>query len=270
MKPFKKMTFTAKGPDGRTVVEEFTETIKIDAYGRFCCIIPDQLVAIAQDIAKGPTCRGLSSGMVVESSTDGRMYVKCKTFDELVSVINGIIKDHSTPVITEELVIRYNVESHVSFCVTPDGIIRRNGNDVEGTEWTYKECNWDTSKKYGSHSATSPCSGGYSLTIGAEAMRKITTRYGTSVKVKYETYYGDGNHLQSKCPASRLNSWCSFILPSAKEMPYSDDAAIFFDNMMMRMAEMNRLVQSFCFDQDVLMKLISEKKGPFALEAPKE
>jgi hypothetical protein len=47
---------------------------------------------------------------------------------------------------------------------------------------------------FGGHHTSNASQGGYSLTIGARAMVKITYLYGESEKVEYDLYYKDGHH----------------------------------------------------------------------------
>jgi len=119
---------------------------------------------------------------------------------------------------------------------------------------------------YGNHHASNQSDGGYSLTIGARALKKITWTQGRKVTVEYESYYGvDENgdelsHHETDHPAGRLNSWCSFYLnDDCKEIPYTDDAARFFNDLMLGMAKLSKLIQERTFDQENLMKLIALK-----------
>jgi hypothetical protein len=188
----------------------------------------------------------------------GRVYFA--TLDGLLSAIRFAHRKSMEVTTTRELVIRYNVESHVSFAEDENGVVYPNAG-YPGAKWAFD------AGRYGDHHSGMPSTGGYSLTIGARAVAKITHRHGDCVKVSYEPYYGKGTHLVHCCPASVLNSWCSFILPEqCAEMPYSDEAATFFHEMMLGMAGISKRLQSIVGDQDKLLEVIAS--GQRILPAP--
>ena len=114
---------------------------------------------------------------------------------------------------------------------------------------------------YGDHHATEPAHGGYSLTVGAKALLKTTYSYGGQDRVEYTDYYKDGGHLGHENPAERLNSWVCFSLgENPKEIPYSDEAAEFFFNLMYGMAKLAQMIQGKTFKQEDLLKLVFSGK----------
>ena len=162
------------------------------------------------------------------------------------------------PTVKKEPVILYNIESHVSFAEDEDGNIFPNAG-YQGAKWVHSE---ENRLMYGGHHASQPSNGGYSLTIGAIAKLKITYSYGGSEKIEYENYYKGESHLGNKNPAQRLNSWCSFTLgKNPKEMPYSDEAAEFFYNLMYGMAKLSQMIQNNTFDQTELFRLIASNNN---------
>ena len=115
---------------------------------------------------------------------------------------------------------------------------------------------------YGCHHASNPSYGGYNLTIGARALLKKTIIYGEIKKIKYESYYKGESHLGHDNPAQLLNSWCSISLPEdCKEIPYTDEAALFFHNLIFGMAQLSKRIQEHTFDQKNLLELISKGTG---------
>ena len=170
-------------------------------------------------------------------------FINCfnASMDRVHDLVLRTFKATREPEVKTEIVILYNVESHVSFAIRDDGEIARNA--VNAT--------WCTSeKKYGNHHSTNPASGGYSMTIGARVVRKNTYTYGEKSTVKYE--YFSGNDNESK----QLNSWCSFSLPDdANEMPYTPEAALFFDNLMLGIAKMNKMMQEMIGTEDQILAL---------------
>jgi len=184
------------------------------------------------------------------------MKVSHSDLDTLVYMLKQVFKKHYDPEISEEYVIIYNIESHVSFAEDNHGNIFPNGG-FPNAEWRNND------GRYGNHHASKPSNGGYSIIIGARAMIKITYKYGDSKKVKYKPYYKGGSHLGHDNPAQLLNSWCSFSLNDFKEMPYSDESAIFFHNLMLGMAKISQMIQNATFEEDNLMKLIASGNNLF-------
>lgn len=181
----------------------------------------------------------------------GVPYVKISdaNYDSLIRTIREIFELHHRPEIIKEPVILYNIESHISFCQNKDGEIFPNG--------TFEGANWTIGKMYGNHAAAQPSVNGYSLTIGAKAKLKITYKYGDRERIEYKDYYKGGSHLGHDNPAQLLNSWQCFSLERYKEIPYSDESALFFYNLMLSMAKINKIIQDNTFEQENLLNLIS-------------
>lgn len=249
MPHFKKVEFVAENAAG--AVDEFTLSIEIRANGTFYTHVPDKLLVSFDENAID----------LRERKRQGFFVTSATTFHELVGVIKKAHKTFMEPIVKEEPVIVYNIESHVSFALTKDGRIFPNAG-FEGASWPRDH----GKKQYGDHHSCNPSEGGYSLIIGAKAMLKKTTTYGDKSSSRYEYYYKDESHLGHDNPAQLLNSWCSMELPeNTREMPYSDEAAMFFFNLLKAMAELNRRVQEFTNTPEKLAKAISRNAGVLML-----
>lgn len=195
-----------------------------------------------------------------------KIQVTESSLDDLVTNIKQAYQNDFSPIITQEPMILYNIESHIAFAEDKEGNIFPNSG-FEGAKWTM-ENNHDNDM-YGSHYASNVSKGGYSITIGARAKMKTTYKYGTNEKVKYADYYKDGSLHGHDNPAQLLNSWCSFELPdNPKEIPYTDDGALFFHKLMTGMASLSQLIQNNTFNQQNLLKLILSGNNPLSLKAP--
>lgn len=228
MPHFKTETYTNQNTAGEKL--QVKVSIKVAASGDFYCKAPEELKHL------------FDTGEI-----------RAKDFYSLEAAIKKALQTVLEVTITEELIIAYNIESHVSFAEDEAGNIYPNAG-FPGASWQHNDIarNW-----YGGHHSSNRARGGYSLCVGAMALKKITHTYGEKSRVKYENYQGKGDHLQAKCPASLLNSWVSFNLPdNCKEMPYSDEAATFFHNLMLGMASLSRKIQEATFDQNNLQQLI--------------
>ena len=256
MPHFKRVEFVAKNK--ADVVDKFTLSIEVDSGGTFYTHVPDKLrVSFHEDDINRYRVRG--------RGREGFFVTSAPTFAELSKRIEKAHEEFMRPSVKEEPVILFNIESHVSFALTEDGKIFPNAG-YPGAAWPRKE------KSYGDHHANEPCAGGYSLTVGAKAMIKKTTTYGDKSAVEYRYYYGERNdHFCQEDPAARLNSWSSMRLPEdPREMPYTKEAAVFFFNLLMSMAALNRKIQEFTNTPEKLMLAISRHSGALLLEGPKK
>lgn len=202
-----------------------------------------------------PAIESILEKKIYLDDTEEKVRVTYKTFEELITKIKRICKLYMEPEVTKTPVIRYNIESHVAFAQDKEGNIYPNAG-YPGARWY--DLDDPSRSKYGMHHATNPAKGGYSLTVGAIAQLKTVYKYGDKEKVEYSTYYGNKNHLDKDNPAERLNSWCSFDLGrNPKEIPYTDEAAEFFYNLMYGIAKLSKMIQESTFEQETLLKLIA-------------
>ncbi len=254
MPPFKRVEFIAKNAAG--AVDKFTVQVEVSSSGAFYAHVPDKLrVSLDEDlIDRLPRQRGRA----------GFVLVSAITFSELFGIIKKAHNQFMEPAVKKEKVIRYNIESHVSFALTKDGRIFPNAG-YPGAEWASHG-----DETYGNHDACRSAKNGYSLTIGAKAMVKKTTTYGEKSASEYSYYYGEDDDQFSRTdPAARLNSWSAMVLPEdAREMPYSEEAAVFFFGLLQTMAELNRRVQEFTNTPEKLSLAIAKTSGVLMLSAP--
>lgn len=197
---------------------------------------------------------------------DNKIKIVASSLDKLESLVKEIYRNHYQPEVIKTPVILYNIESHVSFAQDDEGNIFPNA--------TYPNASWKNheDKRFGNHYSSNPSKGGYSLTIGAQAMLKITYKYGNSEKVSYEPYYKGSSHLGRENPAQKLNSWVSFSLDyeNCQEMPYSDEAAEFFYNLLYGMAKISKMIQDNTFEKEKLLQLIATGGNPMLPSPNKE
>lgn len=239
-----------------------TEEIRIDT------VFGQQYVKVKIMVnAQGLFYANMNSEMLpaIESVLDKKIYVHdgdekvritCKTFEDLITNIKRICKLFMEPEVTETPVIRYNIESHVSFAQDEEGNIYPNAG-YPGAKWL-DPFDKRTNAMFGCHHSSNIANGGYSLTVGAIAQLKTVYKYGDKEKIEYRDYFADGNNLGRENPAERLNSWCSFNLGrSPKEIPYTDEAAEFFYNLMYNIVKLSKMVQESTFEQTTLLELIS-------------
>ena len=198
-----------------------------------------------------------SSRVSVGRSSHGHTHASATTFEALHVAFFEAVNDAYTPEITEEKVIRYIVSSDTCYAENDAGDIRSTAGD--GYKWTgdgkSSSGHWDRSK-------------GYRIGVGAAAFTKTTYTYrdGTS-KSEFEYYYGKGDHLHARCPASRLNSWNhvgfsrngDIYGEKIIEIPYTDEAAEFFYEMMYGICKIAQRLDEFIGTPDQLQLAIQNK-----------
>lgn len=223
--------------------------INVDTSGRFYVNVPADL-----------SC---AFAATERTKAEGCVRVSAETLEALETKISNAMNAFNAPEITVEHIIQYNIESHAAFWEAQDGTVYPNGYaDPNRADDSGK---W-SDEKFGGHHAARTARGGYSLTIGAHAYKKVTKAYrGGRKTTDYKKYYGEnGDHFGFDNPAEKLNSWqCFWLDPNAettKEIPYSDEAALFFHGLMMSMALLSKEVQERTFKQANLLELISEQK----------
>ena len=244
-------TVTVVGRNAAGVEEKLVAAVHVNTDGLFYASIPSALLDAIQDRKH-----------IMQYPVNGTLKMGAKSFDELMSAIKSAHSIYLTPEIIKEPVIRYNIESHVMFAADGEGNIYPNAS-FPGAKWGSDNAGPD----YGDHHSCNRNPGGYSLVIGAKAMLKITHKYGDKSNVAYEHYYAGGSHLGRDNAAQLLNSWGAMdVGPRPKEIPYSDQAAMFFHKLLLGMAEMNRRVQEMTFTQDKIHALIDQSSSIKLLE----
>lgn len=224
----------------------------VNSAGEFYCEVPERLLVAVPGI--GPLSD--SKGRVfVRENRASRKSLYAQALDDLYVAIRTLLAKACEPKVTTETLILYNIESHVSFAVGEDGDIARNA--TGNAKWV------SVDERYGNHHATNCAQGGYSLVVGAKVVTRMTVDYGNSKDVEDITFKPEQeiDENGNQHPASKLNSWCSFSLPKGcKSMPYSDEAALFFDNMMMGMARLSRMIQEQTYEPEDLTALIQSQQ----------
>ncbi len=229
--------------------KKFPVKMSVDVDGQFYCAFPDFLKDSIQNFIGADSKAFLTIKRRKE-------YLAATELDYLIDTIDSALKVYSECSVLVEHLIRYNIETHISFAIDKKGNIYPNSGYVEDAVWDD-----DNDKRYGRHYSHQPCRGGYSMTIGAAAMTKTTHTFGDVSKSEYEFYYkDDGDHLGNDNPAEILNSWTCIGLgdDDCKEIPYSDDAALFFHNLLLSMAKMAKMIQDNTFDEKDLLSLIDK------------
>lgn len=222
---------------------KLTVTINVDKEGIFKCKIPADLFHAAKSVFGNVSVDWLRGERVY--------WVSTKTLDELEHNLYQSLLTQLTVNSKQEHVIQYTIKTRISFAQDKNGTIYPNA--------SFPDAEWADGEKYSNDNHILHERKGYAIEIGAKVMTKITSQYGNTKKVSYEAYNGDNNDEQN--PAALLNAWTSFDLGNdPKEIPYSNDAALFFHRLMLGMAELSALIQKYTFEQSDLLNCIAANK----------
>lgn len=222
----------------------------VNAAGQFYCRVPEEALKYFSVGAK------YSDDVSCNANRSGVKTIYAPTLAALEHAIVEAIRACNAPSITVEHVIQYNIESHAVFAEAADGSVHPNA--TGNAEWHSRDS--VQRSMYGDHGNHHKASGGFSLTVGAQAMTKTTYKTGQRTSVEYSRYHKSGSSNDINEPSTLLNSWLGFKLPAkAKEIPYTDEAALFFHGLMQGMAELSKKIQEATFNQEDLISLTNSQ-----------
>lgn len=255
----KKLNLEVKVADTK---ETLSTEVFLSASGMF-------YARLNQQIWEAPVRGVFHRGQVEVDRTKLIVKVSCETLNELESKLYEVLRTIAVPDVTTELVIKYAIQSRVTFAVSTDPANREiSPHAVTGFTWGDAEEDRRQGGR-GSRSMFGNGDPGFRLAVAVRAYRKTTTTYGGSSDTKYEMYYGEGGRSSDlSISAARLNAWnASPPGDDAPEIPYSDEAADFFYDLMYAMAQLSRRVHEFTAEPERLLALIAS--GQRALPGPK-
>lgn len=185
------------------------------------------------------------------------------TLENIKNAINEGITLLLNTEVTEELVIQYAMRTTCQFWLNGDGTISPCGGSADadkGGKWTSisKTPNgWDNEHMY-------------SLGVGACVRVRQTHKTARGETVKFVSLAGAVNtewRSKENYPVMhRLNEFTHLRLPEdSPTMPYSDEAAIFFTDMLMGLCNTANRLAHFFGDQQRVNQAIENKAGMFLL-----
>lgn len=184
--------------------------------------------------------------------------------DNIKAAINEGITLILNTKITEELIIQYAMQTTCHFWVNPDDSIHPCGGSVGADSskggWSRisKTPNgWDSNTMYG-------------VGVGARVLVRQTHKTSRGETVKVVGLGGAENRewcQKSLFPVmNRLNEFTHIRLPDdSPTMPYSDEAAMFFTDMLMGLCNTAKRLSEFFADDARVSQAIENKAGLFLL-----
>lgn len=254
MAKLKNLVFVERGADGGKF--EMTVPCKVDPKsGLFMGMVPEEFrkqVADMKDQGLLGDARAISTTWCHERG-DINHYVVSDTLANLEARIRQVIKANLETTVTTEWVIAYAMESTCHYWQLPDGTILTNGGGARDQGY------WAKDARHPGDGVGAPYSIG--LYVRLRAKETHVNRAGTET-VKYvppKTEYGT--------QARRLTEWVHMheakYAPAAIEIPYTEEAAEFFNNMIEGLCKMSQVMHGFFKDHEKVQQAIENKSGVF-------
>lgn len=213
----------------------FTSQVSVTSEGQFRLTIPDELRDLAETKA-----RETREIVLIRPRTNlcvaGVELNACKTF------VRALGEEYLRCEVIVEQVILYGLQTHVSYAKGIDGGIFPNCElPGAGGKWQ------------GSHDRKKFFSVGFAAFV---AEKKTYVR-GASKKIEYRKAIVD----RDSC-AGRLNAFIGLTYETGgfEEIPYSDEAAQFFYNLITGLCRMADRIESFFADNQALSMAIAEQR----------
>lgn len=192
------------------------------------------------------------------------------------SYVNALVTAFLSVETAEELVILYCHDIGLAYVRDNNGEIYANGNTYTtqgGAGEFNKDAQWVMSSVSGSAGESTNC---LSVGVAAQAFTKTTYARGEHREFKYEKAFNT-HHPESS--GELLNSFAGLNLMAKvnfhsgrvrelsgeiEEIPYTDEAADFFYNMMLDLCRMADRISSFMGDKEVVMAAIENNTNLLA------
>ena len=233
----------AEGNDGT----KFTATIGIDVLGdgTFSIELPPELEVIAKKL-KVPNAH------VGYARMGAKARVYATELNAGIRLIRDAAEDYLRAEEVTERVICYTACINVSFWEEPDKQVAPNGCGRKGQWWS--------SKLHGQQFDACHRLDSFDVGIAAKVFDKITTKRTSGDTVRYVQVEREGHDLTDD-PAQLLNGWTTLDVNAerARQMPYTPEAALFFNDLLKTLCTMARSLDSFIGDEKKLKLAIAQR-----------
>ncbi len=242
--------------------------VSVDGDGTFHLTVPDDL----EDSIVAHTEPG--SGVHMSRSRRPHLTLRVSGTDlkACKAAVGAGLRDWMACEVTEEMVIRYGYRIKTSYWKMPDGEIFANGYDAKNSAEYDAEAGLShqnvNGKWHGTLDATNHAPGFSVELIAVVAMRTTHTRE-SGAKVTYEP--PDYPNFAVKTYGQRLNNFVGLRTDAdgywhkaidLTDMPYSDDAAKFFYEMLIGMCAFSDKITDFFAEPETVMAAIEAGAVP--------
>ena len=241
----------------RSAIKEIVDSgtysvrISVNTKGQFTCPLPKLFDPYVNAELKREDHRIIGG--------DGNYKATAPSLQQLQDYLQILMDRYLATTQKTTLVIHYAVTTNVSFGWDDGGEIAPNGCASKSFAWAdeslyHVPANYQYSDQVG-----------YSIGLYAKALKRIDTisADGKIIDTRYENYYGEGgNHMRLNTPAEKLNAWTRMYSRRAKveEIPYSDEAALYFHNCICQMVEQAVKLRSYFDKPELLLENMDKVK----------
>lgn len=227
----------------------------VTSEGEFTISIPEELSELVYRV-KMPLGVGINKA---RSDAPARVY--CDKLDEGLYFLKQCAIELLNVEEKTERVIVYKAEFNLSFWKMPDGRIRGNGSGANAGKWHTLHFE---NKGTHAHNRTDM----FSVGLCAAVFDKVTTIRKSGNVIRYI----DPKDLKDGSPAANLNSFTTLDVETkgvgkewckTQEMPYSDQAATFFYEVMLGMCALAERIDNVIAEKPKLLEAI--QKGSLKL-----
>ena len=191
--------------------------------------------------------------------------VSGSSLDDCKRAIKAGLRDWLKCEVTEELVIRYGKQTKTTYWKMPDDAIYANGGDCENDPNYDHERDRDDDLENGTWFGeldTTHHNAGYMVSLFASIKKKTIYTRGSVVEHKYSR--PDFDNFSHKTWGERLNCFVGIWEAGGfmedgiecEEMPYTEEAAKFFYEMLIGMCAFADKIEAFFAEPDNVMKAI--------------
>lgn len=221
---------------------EFLSEATVGQDGTFALTIPDEMAESAGSLAKLVIWNKVT---VDKARVNWRVLSTDLAFAQ--AFIRAAMADHMQVVATRELVIRYRQANAIAYSEAPDGSLHPNGGFLTGSTWQ------------GTLNATTGAAL-FSVGLAAWVAVKVTNTRGASVKVTYDRPTPEDQAAHPQIVV--LNGFVGITKNDpAREMPYSEEAAVFFTDALLAMCQMAKRMTRFFGEPEHLAQSIEQHRA---------
>lgn len=228
----------------------------------FFIVLPEWLMDNVKALAALPENKFVNT----DTNRVGNPRATSRQLEPLKAVVTKALEDYSKPEVKTELVILYVKHTQATAWLLESGEFVQNGGYDKNLDMmsTPGVRGWQPEFKL---NATNDSAPGYSVLMGACVYTKVTMTRGSSVTHSYSGIGYDGAFRDPQNPARLLNAFVGIHFPAklgvcsdaysgfrgmeVKEMPYSEEAAMFFVNMQMGLVNMAYKIEKFFGQPDL-------------------
>lgn len=229
-----------------------------DGTGEFALTIPGELEDAANDVLR-------SHNDVYRVNMDRprtHLRVTGATLEACKNFINHAGNDYVACEVTKELVIVYGVFNRVCYIKDEAGILYPNGRYVADYDKNIKAGNLNWMGELNGSSEAAPY---YQIGFIARVVQMTTYKRPSGVRRVFERHIEDDDETW----AGRLNAFIGLSLDyrpmdRMQRIPYSDEAAKFFCEVMQTMCQLADRISGFFDDKERLMLAIENQTGLLA------